>query len=110
MQGDGTSASDCETVVRTNGVTYSSVGLGESDATRLSTAGEADCDDAGRDARGPVFPEHSRRVDTWTFPGHSPTEVLGIRADGDSLEILVADSLASEKRTRIEESLLGETR
>lgn len=104
-------ASDCNTQVRVDGITYTSVGLGiaEHEATKFSTAELADCDDVGKDARGSVFPEHPRQVNTWKFPGYPASEVVGIRFEHDSLTVLVADSIPREERDQIFEDLGGKT-
>jgi len=102
-------ASDCDTQVRVDGITYTSVGIAEHEATKFSTAELADCDDVGKDARGSVFPEHPRPVNTWKFPGYPPSEVVGIRFEHDSLAVLVADSIPREERNQIFEDLGGRT-
>lgn len=102
------SAGDCNNQVRADGIIYTSVGIIDREATRFSTADLADCDDAGADAHGSVFPEHPQRVDTWEIPGYSTDEVLAIRLDQESLDVLVSEAIPAEERERILDDLAGE--
>lgn len=95
------SAADCASQVRLDGVVYTSHGYAERIATRHSAADAAECHDVGKDAAGSVFPARPRQVTTWTFGGYPPEKVLGVRFDQDSFEVFVADSVPRAKRERI---------
>lgn len=88
-----------------DGIVYTSHGYTERKATKYSSAEEADCQDVGPDAAGSVFSESSEQVTTWTFAGHPPAKVLGVRSGRDSFAVFVADSVNPEERDRIYEDL-----
>jgi len=107
LAGESGAANDCNSQVRVGDVVYTAVGQTDRATTRLSTAEAADCDDTGDDPRGSVFPEGPRLVETWELTGHATDEVLGVRADKDSVEVFIADSLPPEVRDRLTQDLVA---
>ena len=94
-------AADCTSQVRLGGVVYSGYGSTERPATRHGEADRAECDDLGADAHGSFFPRHPAQVAVWSFAGHPPEEVLGVRRAGGAFEVFVAESLPDRDRDRV---------
>jgi translation initiation factor 2B subunit (eIF-2B alpha/beta/delta family) len=84
---------------------YTSYGYTERKAAKHSTAEVADCEDAGQDAAGSVFPKSPRRVTTWAFSEYPPAKVVGVRSDKGSFAVFVADSVPAREGERIYEEL-----
>lgn len=100
-----TGVSDCTTQIRVGSTVYSSYGFVERRAIRHTSAERADCEDVGEDATGSVFPEVPDEVRTWTFPGFSADEVVGVRFDASSFEVFIADPLPDGERERLFEQM-----
>ncbi|QNN51972.1 DUF6281 family protein [Nocardioides mesophilus] len=103
--GEPTAAVDCSAQLRADGIVYTSHGYSDRQARKHASAEEAECQDVGSEAAGPVFPASPHTVTTWTFSGYPPTKVLGVRSDQDSFAVFVADSVASKEREAIYEDL-----
>lgn len=98
---------DCQTQVRLADQLYTGYGFTDRDATAHGVAEAADCHDVGKDAPGSVFPHDPRSVRVWSFAGHPPEQVLGVRFDADSFQVLVAESATPSERDRILQQLTG---
>lgn len=108
LAGESGTTNDCNLQVRSGGIVYTQVVMDtDHEVTRLATAESADCDDVGADARGSVFPEDPRLVDTWQFTGYPTDEVLGVRLGQDTMSVFVADVVPPEQRDRLAEELAG---
>ncbi|RYC14835.1 DUF6281 family protein [Nocardioides zhouii] len=104
-QAGSESSADCPDQVRLEGVVYTWNGVTSRDATRHASADRAECDDAGEDPEGLVFPDDPVEVQTWTFEGYSPAQVLGLRYDDGSFGVLIADDVAADEQRRIRADL-----
>lgn len=98
---EGSIAYECTSQIRSHGVIYSGYGYTDQEATRLGTADEAVCHDAGRDAPGSVFPDDPHQVAVWTFAGYAPGQVLGVRFGPDSFVVFIAESVPRSQGDRI---------
>jgi hypothetical protein len=86
-------AADCALAIRHEGTTYVEHGFTSRPATRTGQADDAECDDTGTEPKGAWFPEDPRRVDVWTFDGHDPDEVLGVREPDGTFRFFVAEGV-----------------
>lgn len=93
-------AADCQRQVRLNGVTYTSYGYTEREATRYAVVDEVECHDV-RPAVGSVFSDEPQKATAWSFAGYSPEMVLGVRFEKDSFAVFVADSVPTAESERI---------
>ncbi len=106
LAGESGTANDCYLQVRSGGIVYTQVAMDtDHRAKEFASAEMADCDDVGVDARGSVFPEDPRWVDTWQFAEYPTDEVLGVRLGQDTMSVFVADSVSPEDRDRLAEKL-----
>lgn len=95
----GGGAADCGVSVRFAGRTYVERGFTEVRATRAGTAVVASCEDTVQNSRGSYFDENSAEVAVWSFPGHDPAEVVGMKVDtttGDFYRVLVLEDRVEE--------------
>jgi hypothetical protein len=88
---DGQSTSDCALAVRSEGTVYVEAGFVSGPAQPWGKADFASCDDNGEDASGVYFGAHARQVDVWTFKGHEPKTVLGVRVSDNRFRVFVAE-------------------
>ena len=107
-QAGSQSSADCADQVRLEGVVYTWTGTTNRDATRHASADLAECDDAGEDPRGLVFPDDPAQVQTWSFQGYPPAQVLGLRHDDGTYGVLIADTVAGVEQRRISAELAGD--
>ncbi len=91
----GGGAADCGVSVRFEGRTYVERGFTEVRATRAGTAVVASCQDTVQNSRGSYFDENSADVAVWSFPGHDPDEVVGMKID-DLYRVLVLEDRVEE--------------
>ena len=104
--GGASGAADCTSQIRSDGAVFTSYGSTDQSGSEHGVALEAVCEDGGQDARGSVFTDGSREVTTYRFPGHPPSEVLGVRHGGGSgYSFFVADSVSPDDRDRIQREL-----
>jgi Family of unknown function (DUF6281) len=105
---EGAAAYECTSQIRLHGVTYSGYGYTDQEATSLGTAGEAVCDDVGRDAPGSVFPDDPQQVAVWGFAGYASDQVLGVRFGQDLFVVFIAESVPRHQADRILSELSAE--
>ena len=104
--GGSVATADCGTRIRSAGVVFTSSGFIRQGGTAYGTALESVCEDVGKDARGSVFTDESRRLTVFRFAGYPPSQVLGARsARVRGFEVFVADTLDRDERDRIFEEL-----
>lgn len=101
------SAVDCPDQIRAEAAVYTWHGSAEQHATAHATADLAECDDAGEDPQGSVFPADPAQVRTWTFDGHPSAKVLGVANPDGSFGVFIADSVTPDERERIVLDLSG---
>lgn len=86
--------SDCQAQVRVGGEVYTGYAFTRHEpSARYAEAEVADCDDNGTDARGSVFRGGATQVETWSFAGHDPGDVLAVRFDARSWEVYFSESV-----------------
>ena len=103
--GETLATEDCAQEVRFGGAVYSGYHVTAAQAEREGTAEWSECDDQGSTARGAYFGDDPDRVTVWSFAGHSPDDVLGVRFKEGSFAVFVARSLTTADRDRILDEL-----
>ena len=85
------SASDCSAAIRSRDVVYVEAGFVRGPADMQGPAEYASCDDLGEDAQGVYFTDDATEVRAWSFEGHDPRTVLGVREQGQRFRVFVAE-------------------
>ena len=100
---------DCAVAVRRDGTVYVEAGLTTYRGTRVGAADLASCADQGENAGGVYLPDDPDQVVVWSFHGHDPGQVLGVRAPGGVRRVLVAENLTKPERRALDRSGLMNT-
>lgn len=85
---------DCSVAIRRDAITYVEAGFTGLAAKRAGRAANSECEDGcGPDSRGAYFPEDTKQIRVWRFPGQAPAEVLGVRIEEGRFRIFIAEGI-----------------